>query len=189
MNLVGNPAAAESAPPRLDARGRYRVRGRISFGVVGFYLFLLLLIGVFLRPPGTALWVGSLLAGLVLLFLARYLSTGYTLDEEYLRAWRILGGQKLQLKDVRRIEFTSLRELSPTGFWGSWGWRGRMWSPGVGSFDCIHSDPRGILVTAGDHPLFISPADPAAFAVELSRRVRSHGAQLMVDETAARARR
>ena len=80
MNRVGNPAAAESAPPRLDARGRYRVRGRISFGVVGFYLFLLLLIGVFLRPPGTALWVGSLLAGLVLLFLARYLSTGYTLD-------------------------------------------------------------------------------------------------------------
>ncbi len=177
-----SPAA--TTPPRLDRLGRYRARADFSYGVIAFYLLLLLLIGVFLQPPKTALWAALLLAIAVIGFLARYLSTHYVIDADYLRASRILGGQKVRLREVRRIEFVSLRELSATGFWGSWGWRGRMWSPRIGQFDCIHTTTNGILVTAGTHPLFVTPVDRAAFAEELSRRVRSHGAKLLADESA-----
>ncbi len=148
---------------------------------MGFYLFLLLLVLLFLRPPATNVYAAVLLGALVVLFLVRYLSTSYVIDGEYLRAWRLLGGQKARLKDVRRIEFASLRDLSATGFWGSWGWRGRMWSPRIGRFDSIYTETKGILVTAGDFPLYISPVDLEGFAQELSRRVRSLGGRLMSD--------
>lgn len=121
---------------------------------------------------------------LVLVFLARYLSTYYVIDAEYLSARRILGGQRVRLKNIRRIEYASLRDLSATGFWGSWGWRGRMWSPRIGRFDSIYTETKGLLVTAGDIPLFISPRNSDEFAQELSRRVRSLGGRLMSDDGA-----
>jgi hypothetical protein len=114
-------------------------------------------------------------------FLVRYLSTSYSIDDVYLRAWRIAGGRRIHLADVRKIEVIRLRDLSPTGFFGSWGWRGRMWSPLIGHFDAIYSDPTGLLLTADGVPLFISPRHAGEFARELSRRVRSYTGPLAVD--------
>lgn len=126
-------------------------------------------------------WVPVGLTVLLVFLLVRYLSTRYTIDEEYLRAWRLLGGQKVKLAEVHRIEVSALRDLSPTGFYGAWGWRGRMWSPSIGPFDSIHTEPIGLLVTGGAHPLFISPRDVPSFARELSRRVRSYTGPLEFD--------
>jgi len=58
-----------------------------------------------------------------------------------------------------------------------------MWSPRIGRFDAIYTDTAGLLVTAGDVPMFISPVDLQGFAQELSRRVRSLGGRLMNDES------
>lgn len=179
MSAPTSPAPA----PRLDARGRYRARGMYSVGVVGIYVFFLIVIVLLLKeaPLTTAAWVPYFLAFVVLLFLARYFSTTYTIDDTHLRAWRLLGGQRVALSDIRKIEYSALRDLSPTGFFGAWGWRGRMWSPQIGHFDSIHTEARGILVSGPDEPLFISPRDPVAFARELSRRVRSYSGRLSVD--------
>jgi Bacterial PH domain len=136
-----------------------------------------------IHAPTSEPWLIPFLAFVILLLLVRYLSTSYTIDGQYLRAWRILGGQRAPLKNVRRIEYASLRDLSATGFWGAWGWRGRMWSPRIGRFDAIYTDTAGLLVTAGDVPMFISPVDLQGFAQELSRRVRSLGGRLMSDES------
>jgi hypothetical protein len=174
---------AHPPPPALDTARRYRAGGIISYFVVGFYLVLLALALLVVRAPASDPWVGWILGVLVLLFLARYLSTSYVIDHEYLRAWRILGGRKVRLKDVRRIEYASLRDLSATGFWGSWGWRGRMWSPRIGRFDSIYTETKGLLVTAGDFPLYISPKREDEFAQELSRRVRSLGGRLISDSS------
>ena len=138
-----------------------------------------------IHAPTAEPWLIPFLAFVILLLLVRYLSTSYTIDGQYLRAWRILGGQRALLKNVRRIEYASLRDLSATGFWGAWGWRGRMWSPRIGRFDAIYTDTAGLLVTAGDVPMFISPVDLQGFAQELSRRVRSLGGRLMSDESEA----
>ncbi len=139
------------------------------------YLLLDVVVFLVLKDPASNPWVPPFLGAVILLFLARYLTTLYTIDGTYVRAWRILGGQKVRLKDIRKIEFGSLRELSATGFFAAWGWRGRMWSPRVGKFDSIHTDSYGLLITGGTVPLFISPNDADAFAEELSRRVRSVG--------------
>lgn len=172
-----------TSPAPLDANGRYRERGAWSLGIVGFYAFLMVVFFLFLRNEFTSSvgWAAVLLELALVFFLARYLTTRYTLDDEYLRATRLLGGQRIALRSVRRIERTSLRELAPTGFLGSWGWRGRMWSPALGTFDSIHTEPFGLLVTADPHPLFISPRDTPTFARELSRRVRSFTGPLEVD--------
>ncbi|MGA9839851.1 MAG: PH domain-containing protein [Thermoplasmata archaeon] len=114
-------------------------------------------------------------------FLARYLSTTYVIDDTYLYARRVVGSRRVALSEVRKIEFMRLRDLAPTGFFGSWGYRGRMWSPFVGAFDAIYTDPSGLLVTAGDVPVFISPVRYEAFARELSRRVRSYSGALAID--------
>jgi PH (Pleckstrin Homology) domain-containing protein len=155
--------------------------------VVGTYVALLLLVIFVLIPraASTIGWVPYFLVGLIVFSVVRYLSTTYTLDDETLSAWRILGGCRVPLEEVRRIEYSSLRDLSPTGGWfglGSWGWRGRMWSPLIGEFDSIYTDAaHGILVTAGSHPLFLSPVDVEGFAKELSRRVRSYTGPLAKD--------
>jgi len=171
----------------LDAKGRYRARGQLSIAVLGAYVVLLLLV-VFVVAPrssSTELWVPYGLVALTLLFLVRYVSTSYSIDETSLRARKILGGRKVRLEEIRRIEYSSLRDLAPTGGWfgvGSWGWRGRMWSPSIGEFDSVYTDAaRGLLVTAGTHPLYLSPAHREEFAKELSRRVRSYTGPLAKD--------
>jgi hypothetical protein len=157
------------------------MHGRVSYLIVGTYVVLGGVVLLVVHDPSGYVWVEPFLIAVVLLLLARYLSTSYRIDEANLRAWRILGGRRVMLEEIRAIEFASMRDLSPIGFFGSWGWRGRMWSPRLGTFDAIFTDTTGLLVTAGEVPLFISPADPDAFAVELSRRVRSHVGPLKVD--------
>lgn len=157
--------------------------------MLGAYLVLLLLVLLVLRAPPSDPWVPYFLALVILLFLARYMTTSYRIDATYVRAWRILGGQRVRLKLVRRIEFASLRDLSATGFFGAWGWRGRMWSPQIGKFDSIHTETSGLLITGGDVPLFISPENSEAFAEELSRRVRSVGGTLTAGPRDADAQR
>ncbi|MGP8077277.1 MAG: PH domain-containing protein [Thermoplasmata archaeon] len=152
--------------------------GRISIAVVVTYAVLILLF-LFL-PHGVTKygWVPTLFVALLVFLLARYLSARYSIDDSDLRAFRLLGGRRIPLEEVRRIEYCSLRDLSPTGAFaglGPLGWRGRMWSPEIGTFDSVFTDPaRGVLVTAGENPLYLSPSDPEAFARELSRRVRSY---------------
>lgn len=172
-----------AAPPTLDAAGRYHAHGTISGVTVGVYVVVILLLyfvvarSSFVSNP----WVIYVLIVLVLFLLARYFSTGYWIDDTYLHARRILGPRRVLLSEIRKIEYMRLRDLSPTGFFGAWGYRGRMWSPYIGKFDAIFTDPTGILVTAGAVPLFISPRNPDAFARELSRRARSYSGSLSVD--------
>jgi Bacterial PH domain len=189
MSMAASASMTASPPPAptLDSEGRYHDWGRISWAIVGTYVFLLIVIVVVLVPSGaTSLtWVPYFLVALVLLFLVRYLTTRYRMDDTELRAMRVLGGRRVPLEEVRRIEYASLRDLAAlSGFAGvgSWGWRGRMWSPTIGEFDSIYTDPaRGLLVTAGSHPLFLSPRHLDEFARELSRRVRSYTGPLAVD--------
>jgi hypothetical protein len=159
------------------------MRGAISSVTVGIYVVLAVaLVVVVAREPGVAdAYLVYLVTALIVFLLARYLSTAYRLDAETLAATRILGGARMRLADVRKIEFAQLRELAPVGFFGAWGWRGRMWSPVTGAFDALYTAPNGLLITGGENPLFISPARPDEFARELSRRVRSHRGPLEVD--------
>lgn len=167
--------------------GRYVMRARFSAGVVGAYVLLLVLIGVFVAPRVAKVytWVPYLLAAVTLLLLVRYFSTRYVLNDTDLVAWRILGSRRVPLEDVRAIEYANLRDLVPTGGLfglGSWGWRGRMHSTLIGEFDSICTDAvSGLLVTAGAYPLYISPRDTNGFARELSRRVRSYTGPLAKD--------
>jgi hypothetical protein len=147
-----------------------------------YVLVELLLYFVVLRSPivSNPLAIYFLILATLFLFV-RYLSTGYLIDDSYLYARRLLGSRRVPLRDIRKIEYIQLRDLSPTGFFGSWGYRGRMWSPYVGKFDGIYTDPAGILVSEATVPLFISPREPERFARELSRRARSYAGPLTVD--------
>ena len=160
---------------------------RQLMSVLGAYVILFVPILVVLFPRTTRAydWVPYLLLFLTALFLVRHLSTRYSIDDTTLHAWRILGGRRVQLEDVRAIEYASLRDLIPTANilgLGSLGWRGRMYSSTIGEFDSVYTDAAsGLLITAGAYPLYISPRDPAAFARELSRRVRSYTGTLAKD--------
>jgi len=162
-------------PSKVDSRGRATFPSAISWGVVGFYLvLLLLLLTVSLYGATIAPYVLYALVAVLIVFLVRYLSTRYWMDSDRVGASRLFGSRHADLEDVRRIEFANLRDLGPTGFFGSWGYRGRMWSPSIGPFDSIHTVSNGVLVTAGGVPFFVSPKDPGGFARELSRRARSN---------------
>ena len=126
-------------------------------------------------------FINEVLAALFVIFLVRYTSTRYRLDADRLHAWRAFGSRTVPYESVRRIVYANLRELGPVSYIGSWGWRGRMWSPFVGKFDSIYTVSSGLMIFAGAVPLFISPKDPPAFARELSRRVRSYTGPLEED--------
>lgn len=174
-----NPAGL----PRVSASGVYRRHGRIAWGVVGTYIALILILAFVLPSSGIReSWAIDVILFLFVFFLLRYLSTSYSIDDTHLRAWRIFGSRRVPLEDVQKIEYSSIHDLGPTGFFGSWGWRGRMWSSSIGPFDAIYTDPaHGILVTAQGVPLYISPSHMEEFARELSRRVRSYTGRLQVD--------
>lgn len=148
----------------------------VPVAVIVFYAILIVIIayaglrGTFSSYPD----ISYILVAILLLFLIRLLSTRYVLDSEWLRAWRIFGSRSVRLSEVRAIQMTSLRDLGPIGFFGTWGWRGRTWSPVVGAFDGIYTTTSGLLIKAGAYPLFVSPKDPETFARELSRRARSY---------------
>jgi hypothetical protein len=163
-----------------DARGRVRSGAPVSVGVVVLYVILVLLIVYasektqFSSNP----IVPEFLVAVILLFLARYASTYYVIDDRALHARRIFGSRSVRLEEVRAVQYANLRDMGPVSFFGGWGWRGRMWSPYVQTFDAIHTVSAGILVNAGEVPLFISPRHPVEFAEELSRRVRSYSPEV-----------
>jgi hypothetical protein len=178
-----DPTGRGSPAGTIDSSGVYRQNAPVSYAVIGFYLILMLLL-VYVSTRGSFSsfpFITELLIAVFLVFLVRNLSTRYRLDSDQLVAWRIFGNRRVRFESVRKIEFANLRDLGPVGMFGSWGWRGRMWSPVAGTFDAIYTISTGLLVTAGDHPLFISPKDPAAFARELSRRARSYTGDLETD--------
>jgi len=181
------PPARKGTPrpgaSHTDPEGVYHQHGRISYTVIGTYIFLILIVLILFPSASLAVWwAPEAIVLLLLFFLARYLSTSYSISDTDLRAWRIVGSRRIRLEDVRQIEYSSMRDLGPTGFFGSWGWRGRMWSPRIGHFDAIYTDPSvGLLVSAGEIPVYISPVDVEGFARELSRRVRSYTGPLSVD--------
>jgi len=166
----------------MSPEGVYYDRGRLSYTVIGVYVFVFLVISLLLPHRSSALWVVVVILIVVAFFLVRYLSTTYSMNDTYLRAWRVGGSRRIRLESIHRIEYGSMRELGATGFVGSWGWRGRMWSPRIGAFDAVYTDPvRGLLVTGEGVPIYVSPNDLVGFARELSRRVRSYAGPLDVD--------
>lgn len=185
MSASNEPEDAD-LDPRLLQRGHYGSWAAYSYGVIVTYVVLLIL--GYLTVPGSLIsngwWVPYVLYALILFFLLRYLSTHYSIDADQLHASRILGSRHIDLHEVRKIQFVNLSDLSPGGFFGSWGWRGRMWTPSVGHIDAIYTTPKGILITADTVPLFVSPRNTTDFARELSRRVRSYRAPLAVDDGA-----
>jgi hypothetical protein len=167
----------------LDASGRYHAIGTVSWVTIGVYIVLVLLLYfvVLSSPLATNHELVWVLIGGTIFLMFRYATTSYTIDDTMLRARRILGAGRMPLHEIRKIEYMSLRDLSPTGFFGSWGYRGRMWSPYIGAFNAVYTDPVGVLITGGPYPLFISPRDRENFVRELSRRVRSYSGPLSVD--------
>ncbi len=151
-----------------------------SIAVILLYFILAVLLLLY-SGTVTSPWVTAFIAALFLIYLARYISTFYVLDSDQLKAWRLFGSRRIRFEEIRSVALANLRDLGPVGFVGTWGWRGRVWSPVIGHFDTVHTVSPGLLVTAGRVPLFISPRDPAGFARELSRRARSWGVELAID--------
>jgi len=148
---------------------------KLSAGIVGFYLVLLGAITYLGAYRLTTPLVAEVLDAALILYLGRYLSTRYSLDSRTFTAARLFGSRRIPIEEIRHIGPASLRDLAPVSFIGSWGWRGRMWSPRVGAFDSVHTVSEGLLLSGGEGvPVFISPKDPAAFVAELDRRVRSY---------------
>jgi Bacterial PH domain len=170
---------------------RYLQHAGISVAVIAVYVVLgLIIIALGFHGGGLAANWGAVLVLIVIgIFGARYLTTTYLIDADHLTAWRIFGTRRIPLESIRRIEYGNLRDLGMVGFFGSWGWRGRVWSPLIGKFDAVYTNTAGLLITAETIPLFMSPKDPTAFARELSRRVRSYSGRLAADvgEPAAEA--
>ncbi|HTW55214.1 MAG TPA: PH domain-containing protein [Thermoplasmata archaeon] len=185
--MSGATTAPAAVPPELAPDGSFRSWARISWAVVGIYLFLIVLVLAVLIPQKASsyVWVPYFILALLAFYLVRYLSARYRIDDEELRASRLLGGRRVPLEEIRKIEYASLRDLVPTGAMagmGSFGWHGRFHSDVIGDFDSVYTEPsRGVLVTGGPRPLYLTPRDPQAFARELSRRVRSYTKELEVD--------
>jgi uncharacterized membrane protein (DUF485 family) len=163
-----------------DGKGRVRAGAPVSVGVVAMYIVLVILIAYATEKTrfSSNPVVPEFLVAVILLFLARYASTYYVIDDRALHARRLFGSRTVKLDEVRSLQYANLRDLGPVSFFGGWGWRGRMWSPFVQTFDAIHTVSAGILVSAGDVPLFISPRHPGEFGEELSRRVRSYSPEV-----------
>jgi hypothetical protein len=160
--------------------GRYVSIAPRSIPVVAMYVILAFVLFVY-RDAISTPWAFDLLSLTLVVYLVRYLSTYYVLDADGLKARRLFGSRRIRFEDIRSIQLANLRDLGPVGLVGTWGWRGRVWSPIIGSFDTVHTVSPGVLVTAGRVPIFITPRDPVAFARELSRRARSWGVELPVD--------
>ncbi|MCI4345718.1 MAG: PH domain-containing protein [Thermoplasmata archaeon] len=163
----------------------YTMPAARGISVVVFYIALMFIVLAveFYSPSASYVpYLYPLLEVLLLLFLLRYATTRYRIDGHALYAQRILGGRRVPLEEIRKIQYANLRELGPVGLSASWGWRGRGWSPVVGKMDSVATVSRGLLVSAGEIPVFISPVDAVGFRRELSRRVRSVGGGAPPDE-------
>ncbi len=164
------PSAVRTGPrpPRGGFNPVYRMPTARNNVVVGFYLVLL--VALYFLKGLVGLDIALFLIAVLLVYFARELSIRYVLNDDDLIAWRIFGWRRVPLASIRKVERASLRELSPVSFFGAWGWRSRMWSPVIGRFDNISGYHAGLLVFGQGVPLFLSPADPEAFAQELVSR-------------------
>ena len=150
--------------------------------MIGVYVFLILVVVLIVPRSAVTDYAVPAVVALLLFFLVRYVTTSYSINDTHLKAWRFPGTRRIRLDTIRRIEYSSMRDLGPTSFIGSWGWRGRMWSAAIGSFDAVYTDPvKGILVTGEGVPIYITPIDLVEFARELSRRARSYSGRLVAD--------
>jgi Bacterial PH domain len=173
-----SPPAAPGSP--APDPGRYVSIAPRSIPVVAVYLILAAAL-FYYRDSISTPWAFAFLSAVLLVYLVRYVSTYYVLDSDELKARRLFGSRRIRFEDIRAIQLANLRDLGPVGLVGTWGWRGRVWSPIIGSFDTVHTVSPGLLITAGKAPIFISPRDPVAFGRELSRRARSWGVDLASD--------
>lgn len=180
----GRPSTPTEGPKAAGAT-TYRQMPVLDVVIPIFYAILILVIVLLLPRLVTNHAAVELLTALMVLYLARQLSIFYSIDEDHLNAWRLFGWRRVPLTSIRRIEESSLRELSPTGLFGTWGWRSRLWSPQVGKLEVIHTYHRGLLVFTDEVPLFISPKDRESFASELTRRVEAAGGTLEAMEPGA----
>jgi hypothetical protein len=148
---------------------------RYSIGIIVFY-FLLIAAFTYLGADHLInAVVAEVIVAAFIVYLGRYLSTRYRLSPFTFSASRLFGSRRIPIEEIRHVVPANLRDLAPASFFGSWGWRGRMWSPQVGPFDTVQTVSEGLLVYGGTGvPVFISPTDPGAFVTELSRRVRSY---------------
>jgi hypothetical protein len=133
------------------------------WATVGAYVLLTIVVAVLTLDRSIPEYAGLFLGGLLVLYLGRLLSLSYSIRDGVLRAQRLFGTRHAELKDIRKVEPRSLRDISPVSFVGGWGWRSRMWSPVIGNFDNLSSIHRGLMIYAGEVPFFISPRDPDAF--------------------------
>lgn len=175
------PSPKEGATPPATFRA-----GPVRDPVVPV-LYVILLLVVLLELPRIGIDLPALyvIAAVLALYLARELSIFYTIDEDHLNAWRLFGWRRVPLTSVRKIEEISLRDLSPTGLFGTWGWRSRLWSPVVGRFDAVYTYHKGLLVHADEVPLFVSPAHREEFEHELARRAEAVGSSVEVPDVEA----
>jgi PH (Pleckstrin Homology) domain-containing protein len=157
---------------------------QFSAGVIGLYVVLMGLLAYLGSYRLVNPFVAEVLVAALIIYLGRYLSTRYRLDQYNFKAVRLFGSRRIPLEEIRHASPANLRDLAPVSFIGSWGWRGRMWSPRLGSFDTVHTVSEGVLVSGGEGvPVFISPKDPEAFIAELSRRVRSYHPGVDIETT------
>ena len=190
---VSSSAAATTTRPSREAPGPagesralrpvpFRMPARLSVGIVVFYLILIGALTYLGTYRITNPLVAEVLVAALIIFLGRYLSTRYRLDSHTFGALRLFGSRRIPIDEIRHAAHANLRDLGPVSFLGSWGWRGRMWSAQLGSFDTVHTNSDGLLISGGDGvPVFISPQDPMAFLTELSRRVRSYHPELYLE--------
>lgn len=134
---------------------------------VGVYVVLLVILVLLTVDHSLPEYGGLFLMALLMVYLARMLSLNYSIRAGEVHASRLFGSRRAPVKEVRKVEPRSLRDLSPVSFIGGWGWRSRMWSPQIGSFDNLSSFHKGLMIYAGDVPFFISPKDPDAFLAAL----------------------
>jgi Ca2+/Na+ antiporter len=152
------------------SESEYTQRATISWAVVGTYLFLMLMLYLLTLWVHLSVYAAIGLIAILVLYLVRFLTMSYTIGEETLRATRIFGSRVVPLDTVRKVDLSSLRDLAPVGWSGTWGWRSRMWSPVIGHFDNISSVHLGLTVYGDGVPFFISPKDREAFLSELDKR-------------------
>jgi hypothetical protein len=156
--------------------------GRFSAGVMGLYLVLMGALTYLGSERLINTLVTEVLVAALIIYLGRYLSTRYRLTPRTFMALRLFGSRRIPLEEIRHASHANLRDLAPVSFIGSWGWRGRMWSPRIGQFDTVHTTSDGLLISGGSGvPVFISPKDPVAFLTELSRRVRSYNPDIDIE--------
>ncbi|MCI4369372.1 MAG: hypothetical protein L3K09_07420, partial [Thermoplasmata archaeon] len=94
----------------MEDSGRWSAPAAVPVLVIGFYAVLILVLAyATTRPAASSFpYITELLAVILLLFLARMLSTRYTLDADQLHAWRLFGSRRVRLEEVRKIEFANL---------------------------------------------------------------------------------